>query len=259
MKIQLIAVIASILVFFASSCARKSVPNTSAVVKKDSVITEKPSIVEIRNIDDFQNLSSKGKMDYDDGKQALSPNFNLRIRKDSVIWISASMLGFEGGRCLITKDSIKVMMKLQKEYSLFSFASLKAQTGLEFSYKTLEDLLLGNTLETFTDKNKVSSDSSSTTLLKKLNEIELKTVIDNRTLKITGNNISTHGANASIKYDKFAALGAFLFPFTQDLQINYLTSQGVSAIKVNLQHNKVDLNVPNLSFPFDIPKSYVRR
>ncbi len=258
MNKQLIAIIASIIVLFATSCARKTVPNTS-VVKKDSVITEKPSIVEIRNIDNFQNLSSKGKMDYDDGKQSLSPNFNLRIRKDSVIWISASMLGFEGGRCLITKDSIKVMMKLQKEYSLFSFASLKAQTGLDFSYHTLQDLLLGNTLETFTDKNILTSDSSSTTALKKLKDIELRTVIDNRTLKITGNNIIALGANASIKYDKFAALGAFLFPFKQDLQINYLTSQGVSAIKVNLQHNKVDLNVPNLSFPFDIPKSYVRR
>lgn len=259
MKIQLIAVIASILVFFASSCAKKIVPNTSAVVKKDSVIVEKPSIVEIRNIDDFQNLSSKGKMDYDDSKQALSPNFNLRIKKDSAIWISGSMLGFEGARCLITKDSVKVMMKIQKEYSLYSFASLKAQTGLDFSFNTIQDLLLGNSLETFTDKNKITSDSVNSTFLKNLKDIELKTVLDNRTLKITGNNISALGASASIKYEKFAALGAFLFPFSQDLQINFLTSQGLSAIKINLQHNKVDLNVPNLSFPFDIPKTYVRR
>ena len=33
---------------------------------------------------------------------------NLRIKKDSIIWMSISKLGIEGGRILITKDSVKL-------------------------------------------------------------------------------------------------------------------------------------------------------
>src|SRR5690348_3224740 len=60
---------------------------------------------------DFQWLTAKAEVEYTD--QDNNPetfDVNIRLRKDSVIWISVTpLLGIEAVRVLITPDSMKIM------------------------------------------------------------------------------------------------------------------------------------------------------
>ena len=55
---------------------------------------------------DFEYLQAKTKIQYEDGIQNLNANATIRIRQDSLIWISISSTGVEGIRSIIQKDSI---------------------------------------------------------------------------------------------------------------------------------------------------------
>ncbi len=67
----------------------------------------------------YNTFSAKVNIDYRD---AADKNYNvnaiIRMYRDSAIWISANaVLGIEALRVLITKDSVKVLNKLEKTYS----------------------------------------------------------------------------------------------------------------------------------------------
>ena len=44
---------------------------------------------------------------------------NIRVRKDSVIWMTFSVIGVQGGKALINKDSITIVSNVDKEYLRF--------------------------------------------------------------------------------------------------------------------------------------------
>src|SRR6476660_8702296 len=65
---------------------------------------------------DFQWFSGKAKMDYDDGKKTQNFTANIRMRRDSVIWVAiTSLMGIEVARIMITRDSIDMLDRLHKE------------------------------------------------------------------------------------------------------------------------------------------------
>ena len=76
--------------------------------------------------------------------------------KDSAIWISlsASIFNIEVYRVLITKDSVILLNKQEKEVQYRSLDYLQEVTEIPFDYKTLQDLLVGNPV--FFDSNIIS-------------------------------------------------------------------------------------------------------
>ncbi len=151
-----------IFLYFITSC-RSTKKLQTAVNKKDTTLAATPkanvtdSFAEAeqiinsikKNKIDFKTFSAKIKVQYEDqkGKQ---PDFNafVRMYNDSVIWISinATFLSIEAFRILITKDSIIVLNKLDKqvEYHNFKYIENIAQIPLNFSM--LQDLIVGNPL-----------------------------------------------------------------------------------------------------------------
>ena len=56
---------------------------------------------------DFEYFQAKSKIKFDDGFENFSASANVRIKKDSVIWMSvSSSIGIEGLRAIIRTDSI---------------------------------------------------------------------------------------------------------------------------------------------------------
>ncbi len=67
----------------------------------------------------YTTFNGKVNVDYksDDGKK-YNVNATIRMYKDSAIWISANaILGIEAMRVLVTKDSVKLLDKLNKTYT----------------------------------------------------------------------------------------------------------------------------------------------
>ncbi|HWR32296.1 MAG TPA: DUF4292 domain-containing protein, partial [Chitinophagaceae bacterium] len=118
----------------------------------------------LRNRIDFTTFAGKVDVDYEDaeGKRS-NANAHIRMYKDSVIWVSITgLLGIEGLRVLITKDSVRLLDKQNKVYTGRSVSYLRDVTELPLDLSSLQDLLLGNPV--FLDSNIVSYSRSASTI-----------------------------------------------------------------------------------------------
>lgn len=99
---------------------------------------------------DFEWLGMKLSADVDNGKESQGFKANVRIRKDSIIWISISpLMGVEMVRAVITPDSVKYISKVpnQKHYFMGSLDELVNVTKTEVSFGMLQDILVGNAVD----------------------------------------------------------------------------------------------------------------
>src|SRR5437016_2989966 len=116
---------------------------------------------------DYRTFSAKLNIDYVDADdKKYNVNANLRMYRDSTIWVSVNAIfGIEGLRALITKDSVKILDKQNKLYTARSIEYLQEVSALPVNLSTLQDLLIGNAV--FLDSNIVSYSKfdNSTSLL----------------------------------------------------------------------------------------------
>lgn len=95
----------------------------------------------------FETLSTKATITFTDEKET-SFKANLRIRKDSAIWMSITpALGIEMARVLITKDSVLFMDRVHNKYFVGNFAYINKMFDVDMDYNMLEALLIGNSIE----------------------------------------------------------------------------------------------------------------
>jgi outer membrane lipoprotein-sorting protein len=197
----------------------------------------------------------------------------LRIKKDSVIWMSLSKLGIEGARILITKDSVKFVNPIKSQYFTGDFAYLSKLLNTELDFEIIQSLLIGNSVTFYdeTEKIKPGVDNCQYTLgtirkfkLRKVMEKgkELKEGAQSiymipETFKIA--RILFYDFNPDRSFD--AQFGAFataensnnqLFPF----KMNYVI-KAQKNVTIDIEYNKIQLN-EELSFPFKIQDNYER-
>ena len=95
---------------------------------------------------DFDIFNGKGKVKYNDGETRLSFNANVRIRRDSIIWINASFLGFEVARIVIRPDSVFAVNRYEKTYLVESYEHFDSLYQVPATFSQLQDIILGNNL-----------------------------------------------------------------------------------------------------------------
>jgi len=67
-------------------------------------------------------------------------------RKDSIIYVTISKLGIEGGRLVLTPDSVKFLNHLSSNYYIGDYSLLEQWTGFKANFFLLQSLLIGEEL-----------------------------------------------------------------------------------------------------------------
>jgi len=98
----------------------------------------------------FNTMQSKVKVEYIQGDRSQSHTINLRIQKDEVIWLSAT-LGVV--RVKITEDKVSYYNKLDNTYFDGDFALISDFLGTELNFDNIQNLLLGEALFNLEDQN----------------------------------------------------------------------------------------------------------
>lgn len=114
----------------------------------DSIQHVKDNLMKLKShYIDFNTFTAKIKVE-SSGVNGKNPDITavVRIIKDSAIWmsLSASFLNVEVYRVLITKDSVILINKQDKEVKFRSLNYLQELTQIPFDYKTLQDVIIGN-------------------------------------------------------------------------------------------------------------------
>ena len=138
-------------VILMASCKSKQ-----AVVAEDSAGDAKP-VKEIAaghnaNPLDFETVQIRANIDYD-GKDSYNFNADIRIKKDEIIWLNASFLGFPVAKAIITPDKVKYYVNTQKVYFEGDYEMLSNWLGTRLDFTKVQNLLLGRAMDNFAQGN----------------------------------------------------------------------------------------------------------
>jgi hypothetical protein len=249
LKTILFLLVSSVLLL---NCSKKITPTTVSPVA---------SSLEIQEID-FKYLQGKGRINYKDAKGERDVKTTVRIHKDSVIWISFSVIGVQGGRVLINKDSITIVNTLDKEYFVFTYEELTKRFNFKMDYPVIQSALLGNLVEPRTATDKIKRESSFDLLEQTQSSVTIKNYINTASSKVEKVELleSTTNNTVSIAYSNFQPLADKTFPYNGIINVLYKTPSGLVINNgIMFEYSRIDVINDELKFPFTIPRKYERR
>jgi hypothetical protein len=191
-----------------------------------------------------------------DGKN-YDVNATIRMYKDSAIWISANaVLGIEAIRVLVTKDSVKLMNKLEKTYTARSIDYLQEVTELPLGLGILQDLLIGNPV--YLDSNVVSyarSDNAISIIsLGQWFKNQLTLGEPARTvqrIKLDDADVS-RSRTAELLYSDYQSKDRLKFATKRRITVS-----DKKKLDISLDFKNYELG-DDVSFPFSVPKNFER-
>ncbi len=216
--------------------------------------------LEVQEID-FDYFSGKAKVNYKDDKLDIKARANIRIRKDSVIWISFSAIGIQGARCLINKDSITIMNMVKKEYYVFNYDSLSKQFNFNVDYDAIQAVTLGNLIKKKDRTDQVEDTEDYFILEQKSGGVSINNFVNHKTMKIERvEMLEPNSKNtAVIRYYDFQMVENHGFPYSAIISLFYKVNAGTLNTVIEFEYSKAEIEDRELKFPFNIPKKYDRK
>jgi hypothetical protein len=207
----------------------------------------------------FTTFSAKVAVDYEGSNgKGYGVNASVKMYRDSAIWISANaILGIEALRLLITKDSVKLLNKLEKVYTRRSIGYLQEVTSLPLDLRTLQDLIVGNPV--YLDSNIVRYSTGNGVI----NLVSLGEAFKNLLTLAEGDKAvlhsklddtnPLHSRTADLSYEDYESKKGFLFPKERLIVVS---EKG--RLEIKLDFKNYSFNEP-VTFPFSVPKNYKRQ
>lgn len=240
-----------ILIFF--SCSKKITPT----------VTLPPPVKPVLNVQDiqFEYFHGKARMVLRDANKEREVKANIRVRKDSVIWMTFSVIGLQGGKALINKDSITIVSNVDKEYYVFEYAELSKRYNFNINYDVIQSAMLGNLLLKMKAEDDVVQESSMFLLKQQAGTVQVTNYVNAASMKVEKIDMKESDSNNSlvINYSNFQPVADKLFPYNGTINLFYKTMAGVLNTTIIFEYNKAEVGDKELKFPFNIPKKYVRR
>ncbi|MFC2102154.1 DUF4292 domain-containing protein [Bacteroidota bacterium] len=219
----------------------------------------------------FTTFSARFSADYKNGSQKYAFSGQIRIQKDTLIWLSLSVMGLEGMRLMISQDSIKYINRLNNTYLIGDWYDLNKFLNTSIEYDILQSFLIGNDISFYEDgkfkatidKNEYKLSSSARQKLRKYirrQEEEHNIFIQNiwlspETFKITRadvKEIRKDNIKLDATYSSFETIGTQLFPREM---IYLITAE--NRIIVDVTFSRINIDDP-MKFPFSIPSKFTR-
>jgi hypothetical protein len=210
---------------------------------------------------EFDYLQAKSKLKYDDGFQNFSANATIRIRQDSLIWISISSTGVEAIRSIIQIDSIFVIDRLNKEYRQFSFDSLQRTYNIPIDFEMVQAALIGNLIRSRKNNDKVLKDEDFFILKQKSENLDIDNFVNSKTMKIEKVKLMDAPSESimEIKYEDFQLHNDVLIPFENSVFLTYNRNNSELISHLNINFSRVAINEKKIKFPFNVPNRYVSK
>lgn len=219
----------------------------------------------------FSDLSAKFSAEYTVDKKKTSLSGQLRIKHDSIIWISISpILGIEMARMELTNDSAKYINRIGSTYFLRDIAYINELLNKTLDFDMVQAFLLGNDFSFYeSGKFRAAIDNSSYKLvtaerhkLKKyvrqneeVSNIPLQHIwLDPSNFKITEvlvKEIENDNRKFEADYAGFQQIGGQLFP----TELRFDIETGTKKVNIKVNYSKIVIDQQQ-SYPFRIPENY---
>lgn len=202
-------------------------------------------------------LSAKAKINYRDQYEKIKVTAHIRMRKDSVLWILVKKANYEAVRLQITKDSVYIINRIDKEYAIKGLDFFEKGYSLPSNFEAIQTIVLGNVLylsnvkpeseiknnqyHLFVEKDNVRAEYWMDGITHQLAKMKFTDIRNDRTFNMT--------------FDEYGELeDEQNFSYFRNLNVS---GKGISDTDMDIKLSKVEINVPK-SIKFDIPKRYKR-
>jgi len=226
-------------VIILSSCNLLKKSNTDNNSSNNISLSEKELIKKInsQNISpEWTSLNSKIKVNKEG--QEVTINAHIRIKKDSIIWISVKApLGIEIFRTMITSDSVYYMNRMNKNYFIKHISHIREVVKADVSFIKLQEIIFASPNITVLNSNKENYE-----ILKDIFRVYKMELQEEEDKKV------------SIRYSDykvFSDIGGLYFPEKIFIDVK---SEEIFTAEIN--YTKIKFN-KTASISFKIPKSYV--
>lgn len=222
--------------------------------------TSDDSKLDVREVD-FDYFSGKAKINYKDHELDIKAKANVRMKKDSVIWISFSAVGIQGARCLINKDSITIVNMFKKEYYVFNYDSLSKQFNFNVNFESIQSAAIGNLIKPNGQTDHVEKRDDFFILEQNSGSVNINNYVNPQTMKLERvEMIEDKSKNSgTISYYDFQMVENQAFPFSAIISLFYKADNKTLNTQIAFEYNKAQLEEKELRFPFNIPKKYERK
>lgn len=212
-----------------------------------------------------------------DGKEE-SFDIKVRIRKDSAMLVSIQyLLGLEVAKVLITRDSVKLVDYIHKNYFKGDFNYINELLNADLDFDVLQAVMFGNSAEFHDEDDKLKAVTDRTNChyllsterkrrLKKIQQgdSELKKALQTLTLnpdnfKIIKNEFVDPSTNRTFtaNYRNFTSKDSVYAPYHVDIDIVAEKKASLKIDYVRIEKNtpqKLTLNIPSKYDPIQIQK-----
>lgn len=205
---------------------------------------------------DFTTLATRVQINYDDGKSKQRVSANIRMKKDEVIWVTASVLGITLAKALLTPDSVSIYESISKRYFEGDYELISDWLGVDLNFKQAQALLLGQaTVELKPNAIHQRISDNKYMLEPKVHHalFQQNLTIYPQNFKIANQTIKKFGKNQifTLDYPAYQKVEDSFYP----LDINLQNIEEAKIMRLHINVRKVDVN-PKLSFPYKVPSGY---
>lgn len=95
---------------------------------------------------DWTWLGGKAKVSFSGMGQSMTVDANVRLRKDSVLWMSLGKFGIEGARIMVTPDSFFMLNRQDRSLLAEPFSCLQNMLGYPLTFRDFQQLLVTGNL-----------------------------------------------------------------------------------------------------------------
>lgn len=201
----------------------------------------------------FEYLSARTKIEYTNAGKNTSFKGDLKMKKDSVIWLSITpLLGIEVARILINPDTVHIIDRINKIYYRKPLSYLATEYNAPLDFKSLQSMIAGG-LVFFNSKNASSSVENNMYIVETENDILTnKVTIESAYFHFIRSELSEKNTNRKIivSYGDYQIIGTQSFSHQREIEII-----GENPLSLDLGFSKVKLDEP-LQFSFTVSDKY---
>ncbi|MBX7203345.1 MAG: DUF4292 domain-containing protein [Bacteroidia bacterium] len=215
----------------------------------------------------FEWFSARITANTDIEKKTNSFSANLRVRRDSAIWLSISpALGIEVARVFISPDSLKFINRIDGTFFRGDYKYLKELLQTEVNFEMIQAVLLGNLYMHYNHEQYVSELDKGLCLLSTLRKRKIKKETELAIPEILTQEIWCLADNHkisrmemqdyrpvrkfSVEYTSYQPYEDYLLP-----EKLFVHASAAKSARIELEYSRLQMNKP-LNLPFSIPDNY---
>jgi hypothetical protein len=223
---RLFSVLICSVVLIFTSCSKKLLPT--------SAIEEEYALEKF----DFEYLQAKSKIRFSSSDRNLSSSASIRMRKDSIIWVSVSpIFGIEAARGFISQDTIVFMDRVNKDVYRYNYESLSNALNFEINFEMVQSIILGNQVFDFKSEDNFSKRAGELKIGQTRGRFDLETFASSKNRKVKNVKVQEipDGSRMEIIFSAFNIVANQAFPFNTNFSMSKNDKVVIECVSKSIQ------------------------